>query len=179
MKKFFKELFYEIIEVAFPLFKILIPFTIILRVIEILGLVEPFAKFFEPFMGYLGLPGELGFVWATAMLINFYAGIIVFINLFPYLDLTVAQITVLCVLMLQAHNLLIESSISKLAGVGYVWTISLRIISALLMGYFLHLIYSKFGLLKESFVVTLIPTAVPTEIFPWIIYQIKVLLYNE
>ena len=97
-------------------------------------------------------------------------------NIFSQLDLSVAQITVLCVLMLQAHNLPIESTISKAAGVSYLWTISLRIFSAVVMGYFLHIIYSNFGLLTEGFTITMIPTNIPSEIYPWILYQIKVLL---
>ena len=53
---FFKNLFIEIKEVATPLFKILIPFIFIIKLLEIIGVVTLLSKVFAPVMSLIGLP---------------------------------------------------------------------------------------------------------------------------
>jgi hypothetical protein len=82
-------------------------------------------------MKVIGLPAELGIILVTAIVVNIYAALILFINLVPSLDLTVAQITILTVAMLLSHNLPVESAISKSAGVSFWFATFYRIIAHL------------------------------------------------
>jgi len=148
---FIKKLFKEIKDVTLPLYKILIPFVFIIKLLEILGIVDIIAKAFAPLMGLIGLPSELGIIWVTAIVINIYAALILLINILPSLDVSVAEITILTVAMLFAHNLLVESAISKSAGVSFVFTSLYRLVSAFLACWVLNLIYSKFNYLQEPF----------------------------
>ena len=109
---FFKNLFIEIKEVATPLFKILIPFIFIIKLLEIIGAVTLLSKVFAPLMSLIGLPPELGIIWVTAFAVNIYASLILFVNIIPGLEVTVAQITILTTAMLVCHNLPVESAIS-------------------------------------------------------------------
>ncbi len=89
-------------------------------------------------MNFIGLPGPLGLVWATAMLTSLYGGIAVFAVLAPGLDLTVAQITVLCSAMLIAHSLPVELSVSKKAGANLIPIALLRLGGAVAYSFLLN-----------------------------------------
>ena len=149
---FFKKLFKEIIDVTIPLYKILIPFVFIIKFLEITGFVDLIASIFEPLMSLIGLPAEFGIIWVTAIVVNIYAALILLANLLPLIDITVSQITVLTVAMLLCHNLIVESAISKLAGVSFLFTSLYRLIAAFLTCWILNLIYTKFNFLNEPFV---------------------------
>jgi spore maturation protein SpmB len=151
---FFKNLAQEIKDVTIPLYKILIPFIFIVKFLEEIGAIELLSKFFEPLMKVIGLPAELGIILVTAIVVNIYAALILFINLVPSLDLTVAQITILTVAMLLSHNLPVESAISKSAGVSFWFATFYRIISTFISCWILNVIYSHFNFLSETFVMT-------------------------
>jgi hypothetical protein len=149
---FFKNLFQEIVEVTIPLYKILIPFVFIIKLLEVIGAVDLIVKIFEPLMGLIGLPATLGIIWVTAIVVNIYAALILFVNLLPSIDVSVAQITILTVAMLICHNLAIESAISRSAGVSFLFTVIFRLISAFFICWVLNLIYTYFNYLDQPFV---------------------------
>ena len=148
---FFKKLFQEIKDVTIPLYKILIPFVFIIKFLEIIGAVGLIAKVFEPLMSLMGLPAAFGIIWVTALVVNIYAALILFVNLLPFIDVSVAQITILTVAMLFAHNLAVESAISKSAGVSFLFTVFFRLISAFFVCWILNLIYTYFNYLNQPF----------------------------
>ncbi len=90
---------------SWELIKITIPVIVITKVLQELGAVLFFSKLLDPVMGFLGLPGAMGLVWATAMLTNLYGAMVIFAALAPELGITIAQATVLCSAMLVAHSL--------------------------------------------------------------------------
>ena len=149
---FFKKLFQEIKDVTIPLYKILIPFVFIIKFLEIIGAVDLIARVFEPLMSLIGLPAEFGIIWVTALVVNIYAALILFVNLLPFIDVSVAQITILTVAMLFAHNLAVESAISRSAGVSFLFTVIFRLVSAFLACWVLNLIYTYFNYLNQPFV---------------------------
>ena len=174
---FFKKLLLEIKDVTIPLYKILIPFIFIIKFLEVTGIVDLIAKVFAPLMGLIGLPPELGIIWVTAIVINIYAALILFINILPGLDVNVAEITILTVAMLFAHNLLVESAISRSAGVSFVFTCLYRMVSAFLVCWILNLIYSKFNYLQEPFTTSFTLEAPQLGLWLWLKDQILYLFY--
>ena len=174
---FFKKLFLEIKDVTIPLYKILIPFVFIIKLLEVAGIVDQIAKAFAPLMGLIGLPSELGIIWVTAIVINIYAALILFINILPGLDVSVAEITLLTVAMLFAHNLLVESAISRSAGVSFIFTCIYRLASAFLACWVLNLIYSKFNYLQEPFITSFTLEAPQPGLWLWLKDQILYLFY--
>lgn len=137
-------------QTSWELLKITLPVLIITRILEQFGLVSFFSIVLEPVMGIMGLPGSLGLVWATAMLTSLYGGIAVFAVLAPSLDLTVAQITILCSAMLIAHALPIELSVSKKAGASLIPIGLLRLLGAVTYGIILHHLSLFFGFWQEK-----------------------------
>ena len=177
MKQFLKNSFSEIKVICVPLYKILIPFIFIIKILEEIGVVKLISNFFEPVVQLMGLPAELGIVWVTAIIINVYAGIVVFINVVPTLDLTVAQITVLTLIILIAHNILVESSVSRAAGVSFFYAAFLRIGMAFVAGVILSKIYLNFGFLQEKYSLVLQQQIVHNDYYSWIVGQLKNLAY--
>jgi hypothetical protein len=177
LKQFLKNSFSEIKVICVPLYKILIPFIFIIKILEEIGVVKLISNFFEPVVQLMGLPAELGIVWVTAIIINVYAGIVVFINVVPTLDLTVAQITVLTLIILIAHNILVESSVSRAAGVSFFYAAFLRIGMAFVAGVILSKIYLNFGFLQEKYSLVLQQQIVHNDYYSWIVGQLKNLAY--
>ncbi len=174
---FLKKLFQEIKDVIIPLYKILIPFVFIIKLLEVTGIVDLIAKAFAPLMGLIGLPPELGIIWVTALVVNIYAALILFVNILPSIDVSVAQITILTVAMLLCHNLLIESAISRSAGVSFLFTSFYRLISAFFVCCVLNLIYSKFNYLDEPFITSFTLEPPLPGLWFWLKDQILYLFY--
>ncbi len=116
---FLRDLGRDSLNTSFELLKVTVPAIIITKILEELGLIVYIGKALDPLMGLMGLPGELGLVWATAILTTPYGAIGVYAALGPSLSLSAADLTVLCSVMLIAHSLPVELSITKKAGAGY------------------------------------------------------------
>ena len=138
----------EIIEVTWTLYKIMIPMIILIKVIEEFGGIELLSSWLSPVMSLVGLPSEMGLVWATTLVTNMYAGLVVFMSLDA--DLTVAQVSILGTLLLLAHSLPVEVAVAKKAGVGIVATLVIRLGGGLLMGWILYHIYQSGDLLNTT-----------------------------
>ena len=177
MKKTVFKIATDIKEICIPLYKILIPFVFIIKVLEISGAIEFTAKILEPLMSFVGLTPELGLVFVTAFLINIYAALVLFVNILPGIDVSVAEITILTTMILVAHNLPIECTICKAAGISIIYTASLRLISAFVLGFILKLIYFNFGFLTETFQTFFTVKPPPENNWYWFLDQFTTLVY--
>ena len=177
MKKTVFKIATDIKEICIPLYKILIPFVFIIKVLEISGAIEFTAKILEPLMSFVGLTPELGLVFVTAFLINIYAALVLFVNILPGIDVSVAEITILTTMILVAHNLPIECTICKAAGISVIYTTSLRLISAFVLGFILKLIYFNFGFLTETFQTFFTVKPPPENNWYWFLDQFTTLVY--
>jgi len=151
----------------------MIPISIIVKILELTGMIEHIGSFLSPFMQILGLPGETGLVFATAMITNIYGGIIVYISLASEQILTIAQVTILCSMILIAHSLPVEVTIARKAGIRIWFTLILRILSACLFGFILNVIFSYFKILQNPSTMTWSKTPTNATIPDWILSQIS------
>ncbi len=134
---------------SWELLKITVPVVILTKILEESGGIVCLSNLLEPVMGLVGLPGALGIVWATAILTSLYGAMAVFAVLSPDLHLSIAQTTVLCSLMLIAHSLPLELSISRKAGAGFAVMGVLRLTGALFFGFVLNSISSSLHFWQE------------------------------
>lgn len=133
---------------AMKIFKIMIPVSIVVKILQETGMINHIGDAMAPLMGWMGLPGEMGLVWASAMLGNIYAGLIAYFAIAP--TLTVAQITTLSTVILIAHALPIELGVTRKSG-GKVYALFLaRFLFALLGGVLIYHIYRVVGWLDYS-----------------------------
>ncbi|GAF92804.1 unnamed protein product, partial [marine sediment metagenome] len=150
-------LFRDALKVSFDLFKIMVPVIIVVKILQELDLIRYLAIPLGPVMNVVGLPGEMGLVWATAMLSNIYSSIIVLLSLVKDVPITTAQATILGTMILVAHNLPIELKIAQKSGPRLIFQAISRLGSAFLLGWFLKIVYSWFDLLQQPANILLTP----------------------
>ena len=146
---FIGELFKETYSTAFTLLKIMLPISIVIKILSELNLIDPLGYLLSPIMGLVGLPGDFGLVWAAGMM-NFYGSIPIFIALSKNNVYSVAQVTVLASMILISHALPIEVRIAQKAGVRAWFMASLRIFSALFLGWILNNIFTFFNIYQNG-----------------------------
>ena len=138
----------EALRASWGLFKIMVPISILVRLLNQTGVVDYLGLALSPVMNLMGLPGSMGLAWATALVTNLYGGIVVFATLAPDAQLTVAQVTVLSTVILVAHAFPIELRIAQKAGLRFAPLAALRFAGALVLGWGLHQIYTRTDLLQ-------------------------------
>jgi len=139
------------VRVCRELFVVMVPVVIGVKVLQELGAVPWLAWPLTPLMSLVGLPPEMGLVWAMALLNNIYSAIIVFLTLNT--TLTQAQMTVLATLILVAHNMPVELGIARKSGARLRFQILSRFLGALILGMLLNAAYRASGTLQGPAVV--------------------------
>ena len=79
--QFAAELAREIYFVTWTLYKLMIPTVLVVKLLEEMGALVYLSWLLSPLMTLMGLPESMGIVWATAMVTNLYAGMVVFFDL--------------------------------------------------------------------------------------------------
>jgi len=171
-----RELGRDIAEVTVTLFKIMIPAIIVIKILEEMGGIELISYGLSPLMGWVGLPDALGLVWATTMLVNIYAGMLVFITQTGDQALTVAQVSVLGGMMLIAHSLPIEVRVAQMAGVRVGFILLLRMVGGLLYGFLLHQLYAAGSWLQQPNLLRWQPETHSDSLASWGLEQLQGLL---
>lgn len=156
------------------LFKILIPISILIKILQETGGINYVSNFFDPLMQLMGLPGEMGIVWASAIFGNLYGSLLAFYSLQATVSLTVAQATILMTALLIAHSFLMEVVVVYKAGLKWIPIVLFRLGMAVVVGMFLNFFYSATNLLQEpaSQIMTLSAPA-DQSITAWIINELK------
>ncbi|PNU19698.1 hypothetical protein C2E25_10910 [Geothermobacter hydrogeniphilus] len=152
MKKFLgtlKTLLQESGSLYLELLKVMVPVMILVRLAVEFGAIDLVGKIVAPVMSLVGLPGEMGFVWVTALLVNIYAAAAALLTLLPSVPLSIAQATVLGAMILIAHSLPVEQRIAQKAGAGFLFTLVLRLAAALVYGVLLNLVYNGFAGMQQ------------------------------
>lgn len=161
---------------TFELLKIMIPVSIIVKIMKEFGIIEIVGSGLAPLTELVGLPGDYGLVWATAMITNIYGGLIVFFNLAIENPLTIAQVTVLGVLILLAHNLPVEIRIAQKAGASLWFMLILRLSGAFLLGLILHLMFTFFNLYQTPSTPLWTPGYSDPSLLFWILGEVRTYL---
>lgn len=174
IKTFFQEIITESYDVSVTLFRLMIPVVVVVKVLEEFGLIKYLGLFLEPLMGLVGLPESMGLVWATTILTNIYAGMIVFVSQAAIEPLTVAQVTVLGGMMLLAHSIPVEVRIAQKAGMSVWFSLLIRVVGAVLYGWLLCKIYMASDYLQTSHQLLWQPQGdVDSGLLQWALTQIK------
>jgi len=168
-----RELLGNALRTSLMLFKIIVPISIVTRIMLQLNVVDYFGVILGPIMELVGLPGQMGLVWATAMIVNIYAGMVVFASLAPGIELTVAQVSVLGTMILLAHSMPVETLIARKAGIRLRVTALIRLSGALLLGWILHVSYSLTGTLQQTNRALWNPTAVDPTWIAWLAAELR------
>jgi hypothetical protein len=170
-----KLLIEEAIRTSYDLFKIMVPISLLVRMLKVLGLIDYLGMALRPMMELMGLPGSMGMVWAAAMT-NFYAGVAAFTSLVPDASLSVAQVTVLTTVMLVAHSIPVELRIAQKAGTRMRAMALIRIGGAFFLGWALFQSYRITGSLQNTSTMIWATTVDEVTWLDWGIKEVKNLL---
>ncbi len=159
--------------VSLTLFRIMIPILILVKILQEFGIIRWLSVPLEPVMSLVGLPASMGFVWATAIFNSIFSAVVVYASLIGDTQLTIAQITVLGVMILVAHSLPVEVEIARQSGPRFVFQLMTRLGSALLLGIVLNLVYRYGNWLQEPAVFTLKLAGDAPDLLEWAKGQIQ------
>jgi len=171
VKRLFKDAFASYL----ILIRLMIPAVIIVKALDMMGGTRVLALMLEPVMQWVGLPAEVGIVWAAAMITNLYTGVVVFADLSTDIPLSIAQVSVLGTMLLLAHGLPVEGAVARATGIPWAATLLIRLGGALVIGSLLHLFYSVTGTLQEPATMLWRPEATDPSLMSWALSQLKTL----
>lgn len=177
MKRLFDiitQLVKDAVSASLELFKVMIPILVAVKILQELGLIKYLALPLEPVMGLVGLPAEMGLVWASALINNIYTGMIVLASLVGDNPLTSAQATVIGVLMLVGHGLPVECAIARKSGARFLFQVVSRLVGAFVLAWLLHMIYTATGTLQGPAAMLFTPEGGGDQtILAWAVSQLK------
>ncbi len=169
-----RSLFKDANRTCFELFKLMIPVIVVIKVLKEFDLIQYLAVPLAPIMELVGLPAKMGLVWATALCLNIYSGIVVYAAVMPDIPaLSVAQVTVLSLMLLIAHNLPLELRIAQRCGVSLLGQAALRILGALTAGLLLHWIFDGFDLFAEPSTMLFAPSQSEGGYLRWALGELR------
>ena len=130
----------ETLRISFDLFKLMIPIVLLVKLAEDFGATTILAGWIEPVMSTVGLPPEMGIVWAGAMLSNIYTGMVLFVSEPASAMLSGSQVTSLGLLLLFAHSMPVELRVAQKIGVPLRVSLPFRLFAAYLSAWsYFHL----------------------------------------
>lgn len=158
---------------SLKIFKIMIPITILVKILQVTGLIVYVGEGLAPLMKWMGLPGEMGLVWASAMIGNIYAGMVAYFSIAS--QLTVAQITTLATIILVAHSLPIELGVTKKAGAKIITLFIVRFGFGFIAGIILFQFYTLFGSLNyyPEMVNQIVISQKDSSFWIWVLTELK------
>ena len=159
----------------FILIRLMVPALIVVKALDMMGGTQLLAKLLEPVMRLVGLPAEVGIVWAAAMLTNIYTGMAIYADMSMDAPLSAAQVSVLGTMILVAHALPVEGAVAKATGVPWQATLLIRLGGALVIGAMLNVYYSATGSLREPAAMLWRPASTDSSLLAWALSQLKAL----
>jgi spore maturation protein SpmB len=128
----------------------MIPISIVVKILQETGLIVHIGNALAPLMKLMGLPGEMGLVWASSMIGNIYGGLVAYLQIAPDLEhpLTIAQVTTLGTIILVAHTFLIELVVTQRAGAKIIPMFIIRFGFGFISGVLIFWTYNFLGVLQ-------------------------------
>lgn len=170
-----KRLFHDAFSSYLVLIRLMIPALIVVKALDMMGGTRLLALLLGPVMQLVGLPAEVGIVWAAALITNIYTGLALFADLSMDVPLSIAQVSVLGTMILMAHALPVEGAVARATGVPWPATLLIRLGGALVIGATLNIFYSATGTLQEPAAMLWRPEATDPSLLSWAVSQLKAL----
>ncbi|MCG7496579.1 hypothetical protein MHO82_06875 [Vibrio sp. Of7-15] len=162
-------------KVYITLLKVMVPALIVVKALDMVGGTEWLAQMLSPLMQLVGLPEQMGLVWATAILTNIYTALVVFFDVAAGQDLSVADVSVLGILLLVAHSLPIEGAVAKMTGVSWRITVPLRLVGGFVLAAIVNQVYQAGDWQQQPAVILWQPEQQSAALSDWVLNQASIL----
>lgn len=123
------------------LFKVMLPISLAVRVLQYVGVIEWLASWLSPMFSYIGLSGDSAIVFLTSIFLPLYPTIAVMATL----TLTLREATILAVMCLVSHNLPVECSVAHKTGSRFGRIVAFRVIMSFVSAIVLNLLLPQSG----------------------------------
>jgi len=159
-KGIFHEIFYvgfkDAVKSSLGIFKIMLPVSLLMAILNYLGIVDWLSVLFQPITNLLGLSGKAILPLLSGYLINTYSAIALMISL----ELPMKEMAILSSMVLLSHTLPVELSIQKKAGGNMGLLFLIRVSSSILTGMVLNIILSNADVMivSETQAITMVAT---------------------
>ncbi|MBL1421643.1 MAG: hypothetical protein COC24_014120 [Alphaproteobacteria bacterium] len=148
MPAYFRDLYQRSLNTFWEIARIMVPIMILMRLADVYGVIEWISPALRPVMALLNLPPEAAIVCLTSIFIGLY-GAIATLPILIGQDLTAAQVTSICTIMLIAHAIPIEQAIVRRAGGSFWGTTFLRLFAACLAAILIDVVSKVTGFLSQ------------------------------
>lgn len=119
---------------ALWLVSIMLPVSFITTLLQYTGLLEVVSVHLHPLCGLIGLRGESALVLLTSAGMTLYSGIAA-MQAIPF---TMREVTIMALMMLVAHNMIVETAVQRKTGSRALQMVVLRVSGAIVSGMFLN-----------------------------------------
>lgn len=153
IKNYAKYFIQRVLGTYWILFRVIFPTMIIIKIATEYGVIDKAAELMSPVLSMIGLPGEAAIVWATAIFTNLFVAVAVFSQLVSPESWTLAQVSVIGLMMLFAHELPLECTVARLTGLPIWYSLILRLGTALGTGFLVMYLLSSFNIYQGAFTV--------------------------
>lgn len=176
MKRFFANLRSCFVESINPtcrttgwLLRIMLPVSLAVTIAQHYGAIDWLARFLDPLMELVGLPGRAAVGFLTGAFVMTYAGIAAMLQL----SLTMREATIVGIMICLCHALFMESAVNKKVGSSFWRMFVIRLCMAFLAGYYLNAVLPETmdGVFGKG--VTLTPTESQHWVQSWIFSSAK------
>ncbi len=121
------------------LLKMILPISLLVRLLGYFGVLEYMAAYLDPLFVYLGLPGSTAIVFLTSIFLPLYAPLAIITSM----SITLRELTILALMCQIAHNLPVESAIQGRTGATFRGMSLLRIVMGIIAALILNLLLPK------------------------------------
>lgn len=146
----FHEIFYvgfkEAVKSSLGIFKIMLPVSLLMAILNYFGIVDWLSVIFQPITNLLGLSGKAILPLLSGYLINTYSAIALMISL----ELPMKEIAILSSMVLLSHTLPLELSIQKKAGGNMGLLFLIRVGSSIITGIVLNIVLPNESVIISS-----------------------------
>jgi len=116
--------------------KIILPVMFVVKILEEINFVYWFSNTLEPLMSLFSLNGDTALTLLLGNFINIYAAIATF----ETINVTTTEVTVIAIMLLISHSQITEGFVFKKLGVSLSYIISIRVVSAIVVGWIVSVI---------------------------------------
>lgn len=158
----FHEIFYvgfkEAVKSSLGIFKIMLPVSLLMAILNYFGIVDWLSVLFQPITNLLGLSGKAILPLLSGYLINTYSAIALMISL----ELPMKEIAILSSMVLLSHTLPVELSIQKKAGGNMGLLFLIRVGSSIITGIVLNIVLPNESVIISSETQAIAAVATPS-----------------
>lgn len=142
------------------LLKIMLPVSLVVSILDRLGVIEWKAGWLDPIFSHAGLPGEAALVFLTGAMSSTYAAVAVLVSM----EFTLRQATIVSIMVCLCHALPVESAVEKKTGSSFFTMVAIRICAAIACAFYLNALLPE---LQGS--ITIHNVAEATQLSDWMI----------